>query len=187
MKSEDRRSGDTLITREESLLLVIDMQEKLVPAMSEPGRIVENTKRLLALARILGLPVVFTEQGKLGPTLEEIRKEAPTFEAISKMAFNCFASDMFAARVNKLERSTLIIIGIEAHICVAQTAIWAHPRFRVHVVSDAVSSRSPDNHAVALDRMRAVGITVTSTEMTIYELLREAGTEQFRAMLPYVK
>lgn len=174
-------------TREDSLLLIIDMQERLVPAMSQPEKIVGNAKRLLALSRLMSLPVVLTEQEKLGPTIPELKEGAKDYDPISKLAFNCFSSVPFAARVRETGRHTLIVAGIEAHICVAQTALWAHPRFNVHVVSDAISSRSPENLSVAIERMRAGGLVITSTEMVIYEMLQKAGTDEFRAMLPLIK
>jgi len=174
-------------SREDSILVMIDMQTKLVPKMCEPERIIENAKRLLALSRIMGLPVVFTEQENLGPTVPELTEGTTEPAPISKMAFNCFSSIPFSVRLRETERHTLIVAGIEAHICVAQTALWAHPRFNVHVVSDAVSSRSPDNYRVAIERMRTGGLTITSTEMVIYELLQRAGTDEFRAMLPLIK
>lgn len=178
---------EPFITREKSLLVVIDMQERLVPAMAQPEKIVENTKRLLALARVMHLPVIVTEQEKLGKTVKEIGEGVASLSPVAKVAFNCFLSESFSSRVDETGRHTLIIAGIEAHICVAQTALAAHPRFRVHVAADAVSSRSPDNLAVALERMRAWGVTITSTEMVIYELLRKAGTDEFGAMLPLIK
>jgi isochorismate hydrolase len=180
-------SDNQLITSEESLLVIIDMQERLVPAMAEAERLNGNMKRLLGLAAVMGLPVIVTEQEKLGPTIREIGEKVTSSEPIPKSAFNCFLSEAFAARVGETARKTLIIAGIEAHICVAQTALSGHPRFRIHVVGDAVASRSRDNVTVALDRMRAAGITVTSTEMVIYELLRKAGTAEFKAMLPLIK
>ena len=174
-------------TREDSVLIMIDVQERLVPAMSGPEKLIENCKRLLALAKITGLPVIFTEQEKLGPTLRELTEGLPDYRPVAKTAFNCFSCVPFAARVRETGRHTLILAGIEAHICVSQTALWAQPRFRVHVVSDAVSSRSPGNLIVALSRLRAAGLTITSTEMVIYEVLEKAGTDEFRAMLPFVK
>ena len=174
-------------TREDSVLIMIDFQERLLPAMSGPEKLLENCKRLLALARIMGIPVIFTEQEKLGATVRELTEGLADYQPVAKTTFNCFASVPFAARVRETGRHTLILGGIEAHICVSQTALWAQPRFRVHVVSDAVSSRSPDNLSIALSRMRAAGLTITSTEMVIYEVLEKAGTDEFRAMLPVVK
>jgi isochorismate hydrolase len=176
-----------LISREDSLLVIIDMQERLVPVVTNHEKVVVNTKRLLALADVLRLPVVVTEQEKLGSTIAEISENITDFEPISKLSFNCFSCEAFAQRVGEVRRNTLIICGIEAHICVTQTALRAYPQFRVHVVSDAISSRSPDNVSVAIERMAASGVTITSTEMVIYELLQKAGTEEFKRMLPHVK
>lgn len=163
------------------------MQERLVPAVGRQEKIVTNVQRLIALAATLGLPVVVTEQEKLGRTIGEIAERIPDFSPISKIAFNCFFCEPFARRIEESRRKTLIITGIEAHICVTQTALWANPQFRVQVVADAISSRTTDNVSVAIERMRSSGVTITSTEMVIYELLRKAGTEEFKAMLPHVK
>jgi len=174
------------IKARDALLVLIDIQEKLTPAVVEAEKMVENAKRLLGLARVMELPVIVTEQEKLGRTFGEIGEKL-TSAAIQKTTFDCFLSDEFSAAVANTGRSALILAGIEAHICVAQTALSGNSRFNIHVVSDAIASRSPHNVAVALDRMRAAGITITSTEMVIYELLKRAGTPEFKAMLPLVK
>jgi nicotinamidase-related amidase len=175
-----------IIGREEAVLVVIDMQEKLVPAMAEGEQAVANTRRLLGLAEVMGLPVIATEQERLGRTIPEIAEKL-TGPAIPKTTFNCFLTEDFSACVAKTGRNALIICGIEAHICVAQTALSAHPRFTVHVVADAIASRSTHNVSIAVERMRSAGITITSAEMAIYELLQRAGTAEFKAMLPLVK
>lgn len=175
------------ISRDDSILVVIDMQERLVPAVSEQEKIIANTSRLLAMADILRLPVVVTEQEKLGQTLPEIRERVQGFEPIRKICFNCFFCEPFSERTRETGRKTLIIAGIEAHICVSQTALWARQDFQVQVVGDAISSRSRDNVITAIERMRTAGVTITSTEMVIYELLEKAGTAEFKAMLPHIK
>ena len=180
-------SGNTLLGKKDSLLVIIDMQERLIPVIADKEVVIENTVRLAKFSRIIGLPVVLTEQQKLGDTIPEIRQELKDIPPVTKMEFNCFGSDAFSKRIGEQERKTLIIAGIEAHICVAQTALHAHPSHVVHVVSDAVSSRSLHNRDVALDRLRQQGVTVTSTEMVIYELLGKAGTESFREALKLVK
>ena len=175
-------------TREDSVLIMIDFQEKLLPAMSGPEKLLENSKRLLALARIMGIPVIFTEQEKLGATVRELTEGLSGLPARCKNDLQLlFLLSHLPPRVRETGRHTLILGGIEAHICVSQTALWAQPRFRVHVVSDAVSSRSPGNLSVALSRMQAAGLTITSTEMVIYEVLEKAGTDEFKAMLPVIK
>jgi isochorismate hydrolase len=128
-----------------------------------------------------------TEQEKLGVTLPQIREELRAVEPVSKAEFDCFEARGFREKLKPLKRNTLILSGIEAHICVAQTAISALPEYTVHVVADAISSRSLRNREVALKRMMQAGVTVTSTEMVIFEILKRAGTGIFREVLKLVK
>jgi isochorismate hydrolase len=168
-------------------LVVIDMQERLLPVIAEKESVIENVLKLVTFAPIIGLPIILTEQQNLGETTPEIRAELNDIKPITKLEFDCFESRAFAEQIRHMNRNTLIIAGIEAHICVAQTALHALADHAVHVVSDAISSRSPHNHKVALDRMAKNGVTITSTEMVIYELLGKAGTDQFREALKLVK
>ena len=184
-KNEPFRHG--LIKAEDSLLVVIEMQERLFPAMTGRETLYENVERLVRFSQLLDLPVIFTEMDKLGGTLPQIQDLVRDFEAIKKVHFDCFANASFRERVGEVNRNTLIVSGIEAHICVAQTAIHALADYRVHVVSDAVASRSPHNLQIALERMAQAGVTISSTEMVIYELLQEAGTDTFREALKLVK
>ncbi|MCX5812055.1 MAG: isochorismatase family protein [Proteobacteria bacterium] len=176
-----------LIAREDCVLVIIDVQEKLVPAISDKENVVENVLRLVRFANIMRLPIVVTEQEKLGNTIPEANKELEYAHRIKKVHFNCFFCGDFSDWINKLGKSTLILAGLEAHICVAQTAIFALPRFNVHIMSDAVSSRARGNHIVSMERMRQCGAVISSTEMFIYELLQKAGTNEFRSVLPLVK
>jgi nicotinamidase-related amidase len=176
-----------LLSREESLLVVIDAQERLVPVINEASKTMGNIVRLVRFARILGLPVVVTEQEKLGPTVPEVAKELMGISPVSKIHFNCFFCDSFKREIEDKKRDTLILAGIEAHICVAQTALYGLSRYSVHVVSDAIASRTAANHDVAIERMRQAGAVITSVEMLIYELLQQAGTEEFKAALQLVK
>ena len=118
--------------------------------------------------------------------MAEIKSIMPDKTPILKTAFSCFQSDDFLKRINELSRNVLILSGIETHICVAQTALQAPPR-RIHVVSDATSSRTTENWTAGLNRMREAGAVITSTKMLIFELLKKAGTEEFRAVLKLVK
>jgi len=177
----------TILSKNDSVLVIIDMQERLIPVIADKEKIVENALRLVKFAHIVGLPIILTEQQNLGETAPELREELKDVQPIIKWEFDCFESIAFAHRLGQLKRNTLIIIGIEAHICVAQTVLHASSRYSVHVVSDAVSSRSPHNWEVALQRMRQEGVTVTSTEMVIYELLGKAGTDEFKEALKLVK
>ena len=179
--------GAGLIQKDDAVVIIIDMQERLFPAMADRDKLRENVMRLVKFSKVLGLPVMMTEQEKLGSTLQEIREELKEVHPISKVNFNCFGCEPFTKTLESFRRRTLIVTGIEAHICVAQTALHALSEYTVHVVSDAIASRSPHNHRVALDRMMQGGVTVTSTEMVIYEILGRAGTEIFREVLKLVK
>ncbi len=176
-----------LIDRQGTCLVLIDIQEKLFPLMRDRDRLLENALRLARFAGIIGLPVVLTEQKKLGPTLPQLLEAAPDERPIEKTAFDAFRCAPFQERINDLTPRTLVLAGIEAHICVTQTALHALPRFRVHVLADAVASRLPGNRRVGLDRMSQAGVTVSSTEMFLFELLVEAGTDTFRKVLPLIK
>jgi len=185
IKKANNKHG--LITRENSLLLIIDAQEKLMPVISDRDKIMGNMIRLAKFSNITGLPVILTEQEKLGHTVTELKEELGNRTFISKIHFNCFFCDTFVEEINKINKKNLILAGVEAHICVAQTAIFALSCFNVHIISDAVSSRTQENRIFALERMRQCGITTSSTEMFIYEVLQKAGTDEFKAVLPIVK
>jgi nicotinamidase-related amidase len=184
-KRNKKQSG--LIEREDSALVIIDMQEKLFPAMAGKEDLANQVMKLVRFSKIVGFPVIVTEQEKLGPTLAGIIGELPAAAPVPKVDFNCFACEAFVKRVQELDRRTLIMCGIEAHICVAQTALDGASDYEVHVVADAVASREPENRRIALQRMSRSGITITSTEMVIYELLKRAGTDIFREVLKLVK
>ncbi|OPY79763.1 MAG: Vibriobactin-specific isochorismatase [Syntrophorhabdus sp. PtaU1.Bin058] len=181
------QAAGSLVSRDDCVLIVIDVQEKLMPVISGKKEVAENVIRLARFAGIAGIPVVITEQEKLGPTLPEVKKELAAVRPIPKVHFNCFSCKEFQDEISRIDRPTLILAGVEAHICVLQTALHGLGEYEVHVVSDAVSSRAPDNRKTALERMKQYGATITSTEMFIYEILRKAGTDEFRATLPLVK
>ena len=177
-----------LISKDTAVLIIIDMQERLVPVISGKEKVIHNIIRLARFAEIIEIPVICTEQQKLGLTLTEIRSALPVFAPIPKFEFNCFGASDFKQKIRALGRTTLIMTGIEAHICVAQTALYAvSNRYDVHVVGDAISSRTEDNRQVAVSRMSQSGITITSTEMLVYELLEKAGTDTFKEVLKLVK
>jgi nicotinamidase-related amidase len=176
-----------LITRDDCTFVVVDVQGRLMPVIADKEKVIDNVVRLLKFAEVIGLPVILTEQENLGATLPEIRDLIPDTRPIPKLVFNCFRSDEFEQAVQETGRNTLILTGVETHICVAQTALHALPQFTVHVVSDATSSRTVENCNIGLQRMRQAGAVITSTEMLIFELLQRAGTDEFRATLPLVK
>jgi isochorismate hydrolase len=176
-----------LINREDSVLVVIDVQERLMPVIANRERVTDNVVRLLKFSQIIGLPVLLTEQEKLGDTVPGLLDARSGLTPIRKLDFDCFGCEEFVQEVGKKGRGTLILCGVETHICVGQTALHAIPEFTVHVVSDATSSRTEENWRVGLERVRQAGVVITSTEMVIYELLQRAGTDEFRSVLPLVK
>lgn len=178
---------------ESCALLVIDIQEKLLPPIQGGKQIIRNAQLLLRLAQILELPVLVTTQYSkgLGPSVPEITSLLPAHaRAIDKLEFGCFGNGEFCSAIKSLpaQRSTLLLSGIETHICVMQSALGALENgYLVHVASDAVGSRSEWNWKIGIERMQAAGALISSTEMMIYELLGGSGTAAFKQMLPYLK
>jgi nicotinamidase-related amidase len=177
---------------EQCALVVIDIQEKLLPPIFQKDQLVRNSQLLIRAAGILKIPaLVSTQYAKgLGGTVPEIASLLSGSEAIDKTMFSCFGSDAFCGLLKRLPGpcSTLLLCGMESHICVAQTALGAlREGFLVHVASDAVSSRTEWNWKVGLERMRAAGAILSSTEMMIYELMRSSSSAAFKELLPHLK
>ncbi|HXZ42816.1 MAG TPA: hydrolase [Terriglobales bacterium] len=177
---------------EHCALIVIDIQQKLLPPIFEKDRLVKNSQLLIRLAGILKIPTLMSTQYAkgLGKTVPEIASLLPETEAIDKQMFSCFGSDVFCSVLKRLpgNRNTILLCGMESHICVTQTALGAlREGYIVHVASDAVSSRTEWNWHIGLERMRAAGAVISSTEMIIYELLRSSGAPAFKELLPYLK
>ncbi len=173
-------------------LIVVDVQQKLLPPIFNKEMLIKNSQLLVRLAKILSIPIMMTTQYSkgLGATVPEIASLLPDVVAIDKLEFGCFGSDVFRAGLKRLpgSRNTLLLCGMEAHICVMQTALGAlNDGYLVHVASDAVGSRAELNWRIGLDRMRAAGTVISSTEMMMYELLRCSGTAAFKELLPYLK
>jgi nicotinamidase-related amidase len=177
---------------ERCALLVVDIQEKLLPPIFQKDELVRNAKLLIRAAGVLNIPAVMTTQYArgLGRTVPEIASLLPETEAIDKDRFSCFGSDTFCTLLKRLpgNRNTLLLCGMESHICVAQTALAAlREGYIVHVASDAVSSRSEWNWKIGLERMRSAGAVISSTEMMTYELMRSSSSPAFKEMLPHLK
>jgi len=173
-------------------MIVVDIQEKLLPPIFEKERLLKNSQLLIRLAGILKIPTLVTTQYAkgLGNTVSEIASLLPDNQPTDKLMFSCFGSDAFCSLLKRLpgNRTTLLLCGMESHICVMQTALGAlREGYLVHVASDAVSSRTEWNWKIGLDRMRAAGAIISSTEMMMYELLRSSGVPAFKELLPYLK
>jgi nicotinamidase-related amidase len=180
-----------LIDAGKASLLIVDIQDRLLPAMAEGERVVARTGVLLAAATELGLPITVSEQYPkgLGRTVEALRSNsAATFE---KLAFSCWRDDVLKSHFIKLHESgrpQVVITGIEAHVCVLQTAIdLAQAGFAVFAVADAMSSRKVESAALAFDRMRQNNVQVVNTEMVVFELLEKAGTPAFKGLSALIR
>src|ERR1700678_861864 len=173
-------------------LIVVGIQEKLLPPIFQKEQLVRNAQLLIRAAGVLKIPaIVSTQYAKgLGSTVPEIACLLPETEAIDKDRFSCFGSEVFCTLLKRLpgNRNTLLLCGMESHICVAQTALAAlREGYLVHVASDAVSSRTEWNWKIGLERMRAAGAVISSTEMMIYVLMRSSSSPAFKKMLPHLK
>lgn len=177
---------------ERCALIVVDIQEKLLPPIFESAQLLKNSQLLIRLAGILKIPALVTTQYAkgLGNTTPEIASLLPETQPIDKQMFSCFGSDVFCSMLKRLpgNRNTVLLCGMETHICVMQTALAAlREGYLVHVASDAVSSRTEWNWKIGLERMRDAGSVISSTEMIMYELLKSSGAPAFKELLPYLK
>jgi nicotinamidase-related amidase len=173
-------------------LIVIDIQQKLLPPIFQKEQLVRNAQLLIRAAGILEMPALVSTQYSqgLGDTVPEIASLLDHIEPVDKTLFSCFGSDVFCTLLKRfpVQRRTLLLCGMESHICVTQTALAAlREGYLVHVASDAVSSRTEWNWKVGLERMRAAGAIISSTEMMIYELLRSSSSAAFKELLPHLK
>lgn len=176
------------LTKENCLLLIVDVQTRLLPEMWEAQRVERNLELLATLARRLKIPVALSEQNptKLGGTIESLHAALGPIEPVAKMRFSAWPS--LKPFVDETNRKTILLTGLESHICVSQTALdLVDEGFTVFAVWDAISSRQNWNRQIGWERMKAAGAISSSTESAIYELLGEAGSEDFRALLPMVK
>ncbi len=179
-----------MLSVENTALIAIDYQEKLVRAMHDKEALIQNASRLMAGARILGLPILWTEQNPqgLGPTVPEVAEHLSDLEPITKLSFSSCGEPRFMEPLENLHRKQFLVGGIECHVCVYQTvADLIHMGYEVQVLADAVSSRTAGNRAIGLDRCREMGAGITSVETVLFELLKVAEGDRFKQMLKVVK
>tara|TARA_Y100000588_G_C13976786_1_gene805377 strand:- start:106 stop:651 length:546 start_codon:yes stop_codon:yes gene_type:complete len=174
-----------LIDSNTSALLMIDMQEKLLPQIMDSRSIVDGCHWLLRLAKALSIPVLVSEQYPKGlkgtvPQLQELIEDFPIFK---KTYFSCVHEEQFSTSIKAINRQQIILMGIETHVCVFQTAIdLKNQGYDVFVVGDVVSSRKETDHAFALQRMQQHGIEIVTKEMIFFEWVRKAGTLEFKTL-----
>ena len=182
---------DFVLSQAKAVIIVIDMQERLMSEVINAKPITQNVLKIIEIAEILGIPIVVTEQNSkvFGPTLPEIKIAlGKHYEPLEKLCFSSFGIDTFMNKIHKINKTQLIFVGIETHICVSQTALDAVAKgYDAHVVSDAVSARGELDHKIGLEKMHSGGIIPCTTEIAIYDLLEKAGTDAFRKALPLLK
>ena len=179
-----------LLKPEKTGLLIIDIQERILPVINNHLRVVDNTIKLIKGFKVLSLPIYFTEQYPkgLGPTTCSIADELGDLTPFDKMSFSCSGAGELFEDFNKKNLSQIVVCGIEAHVCVQQTVLdLVENNFQVNIAADAVSSRKEMDYQTALERMRANGAEITTTESILFELLNVCGTPQFKEVSKIVK
>jgi nicotinamidase-related amidase len=178
------------INRENTMGLVIDIQEKLVPTVLNSAQIVKNSITLLNGLKVLQVPVIITQHNTkgLGSTIKEINSAIGNISYIEKMTFSCYREPSFIKVLNRIGKRNVVMMGLEAHICIMQTALdLLYNNYNPVIVEDCIGSSTENDKRVALWRMRDVGSLVTTCESILYELCRESGTDEFREILKLIK
>lgn len=171
-------------------LIIVDIQERLAHFVHGNDLLIKNLQKLIKGVQVFKIPILWIEQNPegLGPTIPEIADISSDFRPIRKMSFSCCRNDGFMQTLTDLHRRQVIIAGIEAHICVCQTAVdLVNIGYEVQVVADAISSRNIENKEIGLQKMRDSGVGLTSVETSLFELLKVAEGDQFREIIKIVK
>lgn len=179
-----------MLNRSDVVLIVVDIQEKLLRVMEDKEALIDNNIKLIKGFQTMGLPLLVTEQipEKIGPTFSVLAEEIIGFAPIVKESFSCWGEMSFCNRLASQSKKHIILTGIECHVCVYQTALdLIDNGYEVHIVGDAISSRAQANRQIGLDAMKKAGAWLTSTEMVLFELLRSAAHPRAREIFKIVK
>jgi nicotinamidase-related amidase len=171
-------------------LIVVDLQGKLAQLMHNKVVLFKNIEILIKSAKILNIPIIWCQQcpESLGPTIPQIAQLLSDIEPINKASFSCCGSDQFITKLDRLSRRQILLCGIEAHVCIYQTAMdLIRLDYEVEVICDAVSSRTAENKQAAMTKMTAAGARLTTTEMALFELLKTADHPQFKQIAKLIK
>jgi nicotinamidase-related amidase len=179
-----------MLNPDRSVLVVIDVQEKLSAVMHEQDALIENAVKAVAGAKILGLPIIRTEQNPkgLGETIPKIAELLSDVPSVTKLSFSCCGEPNFMNQLAALNRRQVLVLGIESHVCVYQTvADLLEEGYETQVIADAISSRTLENKTIGLERCKELGASITSAETALFELLKKAEGDKFKQMLKIVK
>lgn len=178
------------LNKEDSVLVIVDIQERLAVVMDDRQKVVSNCLHLIEAAKLLAIPVIVTEQYPkgLGQTIGEIREALPSYGPVEKLTFGCCGEPAFLKALHSTGRKKIILCGMETHVCVLQTCIGVLSEgYSVHTVSDAVCSRTKENYGIGLEFMRDAGSVITCTETVLFQLLERAGTGEFKIISKRIK
>ena len=182
--------GNKLMSRYNSVLLVVDIQARLAPVISDIEQILTRNEALLSACEKLEIPVVFTEQypkgvGHTVPRLRDLSASASVYE---KIHFDAAAEPEFLEMIKAIGRQEIVVTGTEAHVCVMQTALGLRcQNYAVRLCADATGSRTRIDKEIALQRMASEGLSLVTTEMVLFEWLRRAATDEFSKLLPHIR
>ncbi|HYA87394.1 MAG TPA: hydrolase [Nitrospirota bacterium] len=184
------RVDNFFLDKNDAMLLIVDIQDRLAGVMKEKDKVVKNTQHLIELAKMMGIPLVVTEQYPkgLGRTVQELQSVIPGYKPIEKTTFDCCGEPSFLSEVNRFGKKKIIVTGMETHVCVLQTTTsLLQAGFVTHVVQDAICSRTKENWKTGLAFMHDAGAVLTCTETVLFQLLRVAGTEEFKKISQRIK
>ncbi len=190
-KPQDEKGKKTMrMKANQSALIVVDLQERLIPAIHEGGRVIANARILMQAANRLDVPTLISEQYSkgLGHSVPDIAELAEVESTLEKMHFSCLSDSEIERRLRELGRKQAVVCGTEAHVCVLQSVLeLIELGYQVFVVEDAVSSRTPESKRIAMTRMQAAGVQAVTTEMVVFEWLEKAGTPEFKELSALIK
>ncbi len=174
----------------DALLLLVDIQKVLLEPCVHKEKLLKNCSALIDTAKVFNIPIIFTTHNgeKLGGFVPELTSKVPEPLVLNKLEFSCLENDNIRKAIEVTGKKTIIIAGIESHVCIFHTASHAlRLGYRVDLITDAVSSRTEEDRLVGIERLKQAGVIISSTEMVIFELLGKAGTDEFRKLLPTIK
>ncbi len=178
------------LKRNETAAIVIDVQEKLFPLIHEHDQLAKNMSILIQGLKILGVPMIVTQQYTkgLGETIGAIKETIGDYHHIEKMSFSCCGDEGFMSELKKLNKKNVILMGIESHVCVLQTALdLIAENFQPVLIEDCVSSRKPNDKRIAVKRIKQAGAIVSTCESILFELTEVSGTDLFKSIVKLVK
>jgi nicotinamidase-related amidase len=179
-----------MLLRTAAVLVIIDIQGNLAQTMFDKENLFANAVKLIRGFKVFNLPIIVTEQTpqKLGHTIPQITAELDGIKPIAKETFSCWADVHFREKLESLSRGHIVLLGIESHVCVYQTVLdLISNGYNVHLVANAVSSRTKDNRDIGLNAMKSAGAQIASTEMVLFELLRTAADPKAKEIFKIVK